>query len=324
MNMKRAVAVSFFLACTAFLISAGALAQYPSKPVRIVVPSPAGGPGDIFIRHLGQSLAKLLEQPVVVENIVGANGMIGAQAVANSAADGYTLLTGNFGTHAANPALYRKLPYDPVRDFTPISLLALFPYVLVVHPDTRTTTLVELVALARSQPGKLNYATSDAPAVVAMELLKRAYNFDVVQVPYKQTTQAVLDVITGKVNMMVLNLIQALPQIQAGKLRALASMTPRRVSPLPDVPSIGELGHEDLSLYGFLALYGPAGMPKEAVDRLNIAVRQALTQGDLKSLMAKQGVIVENGTSPNELAAFTAEQIVAWGRYIREAGIKAQ
>ncbi len=305
-------------------VAANAFAQaYPAKPVRLIVPTGPGSISDTVTRQVAQSLTPLLGQPFIVENRVGANGIIGAEAVAKSPGDGYTILMGNFSTHAANPALYAKLPYDPVRDFTPIAQTGRIPYVLIVNANVKATNFAELVALAKAQPGKLTYATGSAPSIVGMEAIKRAAGIDVLQVPYKTVPQAVPDLMAGQVDMIVADLGTTGVHIKSGKLRAIAAVTSARTPLLPDVPAIGELGIGGLDVVGWLGWFAAAGMPKDAVDRLHDALRQVLAPKEVRERGALLGIEVIT-TSPAELAAFTNEQLALWGRLIKEAGIKAE
>jgi tripartite-type tricarboxylate transporter receptor subunit TctC len=317
--MKRLLLV---VACAC--ICASAFAQgFPNKSLRIIVPTGPGSISDTFMRLLAANLTPLLGQPVVVENKVGANGIIGADTVAKAPADGHTILAGNFSTHAANPALYLKLPYDPVRDFAPIARIGAIPYLLVTAPNFPAANFAELVRLAQSKPGKLTYASGSSPSIVAMESIKRAANMDVLHVPYKTVVQAIPDVSTGQVDMMVADIGTASPQIKAGKLKALANVASRRTALLPELPAIAELGITGLDVVGFVGMYVAAGAPKEALDKLESAMRTALAQAGLKERMASLGVEVIM-TSQSELATFTGDQLALWGRLIKEAGIKPE
>ena len=297
--------------------------SFPSKPLKLVVPTGPGSASDTFSRMLATALGPALGQPVIVENRIGANGIIGAEAVARSPGDGYTILAGNFSTHAANPALYRKLPYDPIKDFAPIAQVALAPYLLVVGPDVPAKTFAELVAVARAQPGKLTYASGSAPSIVGMEAIKRIAGIDVLHIPYKTVPQAVPDVVSGKIDMIVADTVTSLPQIRAGKLRPIANVAARRTSLVPDVPSMPEVGVQGLDVIGCVSLYAAAGTPKEAIDKLVAALRPVIEKGDIKERMAALGLEVIM-TGPAELATYTAEQIEMWGRLIKEAGIKPE
>ncbi|MFM9887195.1 MAG: Bug family tripartite tricarboxylate transporter substrate binding protein [Burkholderiales bacterium] len=321
--MSRIACAGIALAVT-LIASVNVFAQgYPSKPVRLVVPTGPGSISDTVTRQVAQSLTTLLGQTFLVENRVGANGIIGADAVAKAPGDGYTILMGNFSTHAANPALYAKLPYDPVRDFTPIAQTGRIPYVLIVNPNVKAADFAGLVALAKAQPGKLTYATGSAPSIVGMESIKRAAGIDILQVPYKTVPQAVPDVIAGQVDMIVADLGTTGTHIRSGKLRAIATVTTARTPLLPDVPAIGELGISGLDVVGWLGWFATAGTPKDAIDRLHAALLQVLAPKDLREKGALLGIEVMT-TSPAELAAFTTEQLSLWGRLIKEAGIKAE
>lgn len=307
-----------------FLASANVLAQaFPAKPVRLVVPTGPGSISDTVTRQVAQSLTTLLGQPFVVENRVGANGIIGAETVARSQGDGYTILMGNFSTHAANSALYAKLPYDPVRDFTPIAQTGRIPYVLIVNANVKATTFVELIALAKARPGKLTYATGSAPSIVGMEAIKRAAGVNILQVPYKTVPQAVPDLMAGQIDMIVADLGTTGVHLRSGKLRAIATVTTVRSPLLPDVPAVGELGIGGLDVVGWIGWFAAAGMPKDAVERLHDALRQVLAPKEVRDKGALLGIEVIT-TTPAELAAFTAEQLATWGRLIKEAGIKAE
>jgi tripartite-type tricarboxylate transporter receptor subunit TctC len=322
--------MSFKQAAAAIIASSGVLAAGPTlaqtyltQPVRIVVPTGPGSVADTVTRLIGQGLSTQLSQTFIVENRVGANGIVGADAVAKAAPDGTTLIVGNVSTHAINAALYPKLPYDPVRDFTPVSLVGFVPYILVVSDGVAAKTPAELMALARSQPGKLTYATGSAPSIVAMEMIKRAAGVEVLQVNYKTVPQGMIDVLSGRIDMMVADTGVALPQIRSGKVRAVMTVASVRTPLLPDVPSLPEAGLPRLDVIGWWGWYAPAGTPAAAVNRVYEALVKVTAQKELRDRVAEFGAELKGGT-PAELMAFTQQQSEMYARIIKEAGIKPE
>jgi tripartite-type tricarboxylate transporter receptor subunit TctC len=322
--------MSFKQAAAAIIASSGVLAAGPTlaqtyltQPVRIVVPTGPGSVADTVTRLIGQGLSTQLSQTFIVENRVGANGIVGADAVAKAAPDGTTLIVGNVSTHAINAALYPKLPYDPVRDFTPVSLVGFVPYILVVSDGVAAKNPAELMALARSQPGKLTYATGSAPSIVAMEMIKRAAGVEVLQVNYKTVPQGMIDVLSGRIDMMVADTGVALPQIRSGKVRAVMTVASVRTPLLPDVPSLPEAGLPRLDVIGWWGWYAPAGTPAAAVNRVYEALVKVTAQKELRDRVAEFGAELKGGT-PAELMAFTQQQSEMYARIIKEAGIKPE
>jgi tripartite-type tricarboxylate transporter receptor subunit TctC len=303
-----------------------ALAQsYPTKAVRIIVPQAPGSASDIFTRLLGQKLGESLGQPVINDPRPGAGGMLGAEVAARAAPDGYTLLMGTNSTHGSNPALYAKLPYDPIRDFMPITLTVATPYVLVVHPSVPVTTLQQLIAFAKSKPAQLNYASAGNGSThhLCGELLKSMAGIDLVHVPYKGGPPANAAVLGGEMSMQFSSVASLQPNIKSGKLRALGVTTTRRSSLLPEVPTVSEAGlpgFEMLSWYGLLA---PAATPKAIVSRLNTETIKALGAPDVKSVVANQGSEVMSG-SPEQFADHIKAEIARIGKIAKVAGIKAE
>jgi tripartite-type tricarboxylate transporter receptor subunit TctC len=311
-------------ALAVLVLSTSALGQgYLTQPVKVVVPTGPGSIADTVTRLISQGLTTHLGQPFIVENKVGANGIVGADAVAKAAADGTTLIVGNVSTHAINAALYAKLPYDPVEDFSPVSLVGFVPYVLVVANGVPVKTPAELVAHAKSQPGKLTYATGSAPSIVAMEMLKRAAGIDVLQINYKTVPQGLADVIAGRIDMIVADTGVAIPQIKNGKVRAVVAMTSERSPLLPGVPSLPEAGLPKLDVIGWWGWYAPAGTPQAAISRIHQALVKVTAQEDLRKRVSEFGAELRGG-SPAELTAFTREQSAMYARIIKEAGIKAE
>jgi tripartite-type tricarboxylate transporter receptor subunit TctC len=302
-----------------------ALAQsYPAKPIRLLIPFAAGSATDTVGRVFGQKIGEILGQPVVVENKPGANGTIAAAEVARSAPDGYTLLVGTNTTNAVIRMLMKNVPYDPERDFSPISFLGVLPQVVTVNNNVPTKTLAELIAYARSNPGKVNYAWSNSSQRVSSEMLASMAGVELYNVPYKSSPQAMTDLMSGEVQLYICDMIVALPQIKAGKARALAVTTSTRASVLADVPTVAEAGPlPGYEVIGIFALYGPAGMPAELVEKLNDAVRKASADADLRNRLGALGLEVQP-TSPEQLAARMRQEMQSWTKVAKQAGIEPQ
>jgi tripartite-type tricarboxylate transporter receptor subunit TctC len=318
-GLAAAVALSAALCCA----SGAALAQaaFPNKPVTIVVPFPAGGALDIVARSLAEEMRKTLGQPVVVDNRVGAGGTVGAASVARAAPDGYTILFGSVATHAIGPGLYRNLSYDALKDFAPITQLTAAPLLLASSGTLNVKTAAELMAAVRAQPGKLNYAsTGNGTAVhLAGAMLQSAGRLDVLHVPYKGGPQAVNALITGEVAFMVANVELVLPQVAGGKVRALAVTGNRRLTALPDVPTMAEAGISGVEASTWFGLFAPAGTPKEVVDRLQRDAATALRT--LKDSFAGRGDDAV-GSTPDEFAAHVRAEHAKWGKVIKDMGVK--
>src|SRR6266700_8099210 len=274
------------LALAMFLASLAVLGQdYPSKPIRLIVPFTAGGGNDSVARLVGKSLSDSLGQQLVIDNRPGAGGVLGAEIAAKAAPDGYTLFLGGVGSHAVNPNLNDRLPYDPIRDFAPVALLAQAPLVLVVHPSVPAESFKAFVALARSRPGQLNYASNGngSSSHLAAVMFDSMTGVDMVHVPYKGLSPALTDLLSGRVQLMFSSVVAILPHINAGKLRGLAVTGRRRLPSMPDLPTIAESGlpaYEAGSWYGVLA---PAGTPREIVARLNAELVKALAQPEVRT-----------------------------------------
>jgi tripartite-type tricarboxylate transporter receptor subunit TctC len=298
--------------------------EYPTRPVRIVVPSPPGGGTDIVARVLGQHFSKALGQTFFVENKPGAGNMIGIEAVARSPGDGYTLLV-VASTLALNSVLFKKVPYDPVRDFAPITLAATAPNVLIVHPSLPAQSLAGFIALAKRKPGALSYGTPGIGTSphLSMELLKSMAGIDVVHVPYRGTAAAMTDVIGGQIAATFANALSAKPQVDAGRVRALAVSGPRRIDALPAVPSVAEAGvpgYEAMQWYGLAA---PTGTPAAVIARLHAEAVKALHSDDMKEKLALDGA-QPVGSSPAEFAALIKSELEKWTRVARDAEIPPQ
>jgi tripartite-type tricarboxylate transporter receptor subunit TctC len=299
--------------------------EYPAKPVRIIVPLAPGGLGDQLSRVVAQKLGPATKQPVIVENRTGGGGIIGAEAAAKAAPDGYTLFTGLHNTQAILPHLYARLPYDPVKDFTPVILMATVPNVLVVHPSLPVKSVKELVALARTKRGDLTYASQGVGSSghIAAELFKLTAKVDIVHVPYKGAAPALQDLMGGHVMMMFDITVFALPNMRAGKVRALAVATAERLAVAPELPTMAEAGMPEVQGGAWFALFAPAGTPRPVIDWWNREARRALSEPDARDRFVSQGAALPLGT-PENLAAFVTADSQRWGRVIRSAGIKLE
>jgi tripartite-type tricarboxylate transporter receptor subunit TctC len=313
--------------CAAAMLAFAPLAAaqaYPSKPVRLVIPFAAGSATDTVGRVFGQKLGEILGQPFVVENKPGANGTIAASDVARAAPDGYTLLVGTNTTNAVIRMMMKNVPYDPERDFTPISFLGVLPQVVTVSNNVPAKTLAELITYARSNPGKVTYAWSNSAQRVSAEMLASMAGIQLYNVPYKLSPQAMTDLISGEVQLYITDMIVALPQIQGGKARALAVTTSTRAGVLPDVPTVAEAGPlPGFEVIGIFALYGPAGMPADLVSKLNDAVRKAGQDADLRKRLGALGLEIQPST-PEELAARMRREMQNWTKVAAQAGIEPQ
>jgi len=301
-----------------------ALAAWPDKPVRLIVPAAAGGTTDIASRLVGKRLGEVLGQPVVVENRAGGAGIIGAQALRQAAPDGYTLMMGNIGPNAINYGLYKQLPYR-AEDFAPITLVVSVPNVLVVNPKVPAKSVAELVALAKAQPGKLSFASSGTGQSVHLsgELFKKRAGIDIIHVPYKGAAPAVADLVAGQVTMMVDNLPSSMAQIQAGKLHPLAVTSATRVPELPDVPTMKEAGFDDFQVTAWFGLVAPAGTPPALVSRLQKAVAAILAEPEVKTRLAELGGM-PGGDTPEHFGNFINAERVRWAKVVKDTGIPLQ
>ena len=317
MKAVFSLAIGLLAACGA------ALAQpaFPTKPITLVVPFPLGGALDIVARALAEEMRKPLGQPVVVENRAGAGGTLGSGVVARAAPDGYTILLGSVATHAIGPAVYRNLTYDALKDFAPITQVTSSPLLVASSAKLAATTLPELLATVRVQPGKLNYAsTGNGTAVhLAGEVLKSTAGLDVLHVPYKGGSEAMTALMTGEAAYMVVNVELALPQVRGGKVRALAVTGSRRLAARPDVPTLREAGVSGADVSTWFGLFAPAGTPKAAVDRLQRDAATALQV--LAEKFAAQGDEAV-GSTPDQFAAFVRTEHARWGKVIKDFGVK--
>ena len=306
--------------------AASALAQgnYPDRPVRIIVPFPAGGPADALARIVGERLAQSLGKPFVIENKAGAGGNIGMEQGARAAPDGYTLTLAPVGNLTVAPALYAKLPYDPVKDVAPITVLAAVPNILIVHPSVPAKTVAELIALAKAKPGSLNYASPGNGSIphLAAELFKRVAGVDVVHVPFNGVAPATNAVLSGEVQMFFAQSSSALPQWRAGKVVALGVATRKRLASAPELPTIAEQGFPDFEATSWYGLVAPAGTPSSIVERLHGEIVRALALPEVRERIAGLGAETV-GNSPSEFAAMQKAEAARWIKIAREANIHA-
>ncbi|WP_432767430.1 Bug family tripartite tricarboxylate transporter substrate binding protein [Roseateles cavernae] len=312
------------LLLAALSLSPAALAQaYPAKPLTFVVPFAAGSATDQLARALGQSLGEQSRQTVVVDNKAGASGMLAAQAVARAPADGYTVLITTNTTHAANEHLYKKLGYDPVKDFTPITALGKGGQVLVVNLASPYKSVAELLAQARKTPGKLSFGSGSSSSRVAGEMLQQLAGVQLLHVPYKSNPQAVTDLLGGQIDLMITDTATGLPQIRGGKLRGLAVSINKRMALLPELPTIAEAGVPGYDMGYWFAAYTPAGTPPVVVQRLQELLAKAVQSPAAKSFFESSGAEPYT-TTPEGLAQFQREEALKWGRIIKAAGIEAE
>jgi tripartite-type tricarboxylate transporter receptor subunit TctC len=324
MHLKIFVCRLAAILCLAGLALSGPVCaqNYPAKPVKIIVPFPPGGPADVLGRIFADKLGATWSQPVVVDNRAGAAGNIGSEVTARSAADGYTILLAA-SSHVTNGGLYSKLPYDPIRDFTPISQVAYYSLVLVVHPSVAASTLKELIALAKANPGKLSMASAGngTPTHLTAELFRRATGIDFVHVPYKGAAPATNDLLAGQAQLMFNNPVSALPQVRAGRLRALATTGVTRSPITAEIPTVAESGYPGFEAGTWFAFLGPAGIPRDIVTKLSTDIMAVLQVADVRARLAAMAV-EPIGTTPEQLAAIMHSDLEKWTRVIRAADIK--
>lgn len=315
------------LAALAMLAATAAQAAdvYPTKPVRIIVPFPPGGPADVLARTVGDKLAASLGQPVVVDNRPGAGGNIGMELAAKAPPDGHTLVLAPAGNLTVNPSLYRSVPYDVGRDFAPVTVIAAVPNVLVVNPQVPARDVAELIAYAKANPGRLNYSSPGAGsgAHLAGELLKSSAAIDIVHVPYSGIAPAVTAVVAGDVQMMFAAAPTALPQVTGGKLRALAVAGPKRIATAPALPTMDESGLPGFDVTSWYSIVAPTGTPPAVVDRLQKEIAKALEMPDVKAKLAGLGAEPIANTPP-EFAAMIRSETAKWGKIVKDANIKVE
>lgn len=315
------------LALAALLPAVPAAAQpagYPNKPIRWIVAYPAGGGSDFLARQLAPQLGKQLGQTLVIENRPGAAGIIGTDAAAKAAPDGYTIVTGDNGAMVFHTAMYKKLPYDP-KDFAPVGFMARFPLIVAVHPASGFTSMKQLLDEVKKNPAKYTYASpgTGSPHHLAMELLKERTGSFIVHVPYRGTALALQDVMANQVPMMVVDTAGGLSQIRAGKIKALAVMSPKRIATLPDVPTLDELGIKGFDVSAWQGLFVPKGTPPEIVHRLTAEMQKAIATPEVKAKLEEFGLEVAPSDGP-ALAQFIERETVFWHKLIRERHLSAE
>ena len=314
------------VATLALAAAAHAAAQaWPSKPIRLVVPFPPGGAVDFYARVVQQPLSEVLGQTVVIDNKAGASGMVGAEAVAKSPPDGYTLLLGNIASLAINVGIYPKMPYDPLKDFTPIVRTVDVNYVLVVHPSVPAKSVPELIAYAKANPGKLSYGSAGSGSLphLGTELFKAQTGTDMVHVPYKGGGPMVTDLLGGSVHLVIADQANLMPHVQSGKLRALAVATPKRSPNAPDLPTIAETGLAGFDATAWQGLVGPAGMPPDVVKRLNEAFNKVMAMPAVREKLVGGGLEPVGGT-PEQFGSFIGSEIAKWTKIAKDVGAKAE
>jgi len=305
------------------VLSAGQAQTYPAKPVRIIVPYAAGGTSDILARQLGPKLSEAWGQPVVVENKPGANGNVGADVVAKSAADGYTLLLTDLGGLVISASVYPQLPFNPAKDFTPVIMVSYSPHVLAVHPSVPAENVQQLVALAKSQPGRLNFAISGlggAPHLAGIEFAQRT-GVQWTYIPYKGGSDAVAAVAASQADVLFNGMLATWPTVQGGRLRALAISSAQRVPSAPDTPTVAEQGLSGFETGSFQGVVGPANMARDTVAKVNTELGRILATAEMRERFAKQGTEVRSGT-PESLGTWLREEQARWARVVKQSGAK--
>lgn len=322
--MKRNFLKSVVALSCGLLVSLAHGQSYPNKPIRLIVPFPPGGGNDVIARVVAQKLSERLGQQVIVDNRAGANGIVGLQALMQSPPDGYTLAVGAAGPLAVNPSLYDKLPYDPLKDFSPITNMVNYPLLLVVHPSVPAKSTQDLVNLAKAKPKQLYFASpgSGNSGHLAGELLNSMANVQTVHVPYKGQGPALSDLISGQVQMLYSSIPSVLPQVKSGQLNALAVGSAKRVPSLPDIPTISESGVPGYEAYSWVGMVAPAKTPKDIVNRLNREIVDILKQKDVSEKLNQQGALPV-GDTPEQFSAYIKAEIEKWGAVVRTANIKA-
>lgn len=309
------VAIAAALACSSALAQ-----QYPNKPIRLIVPFPPGGAAELGARIFTQPLSQQLGQPVVIETRPGGEGIIASDAARKAEPNGYTLYYGTATGMSYAPAAKKVPPYDPVKDFTPISLVGIFGFFVFSHPSMPVKTIQDLVGYARAHPGKIFYGTGNATSILATAQFAALNKLDVVHVPYKGDGPLSLDIIAGRVNFTLATPGTLAPQVKDGKLRVLATLLPTRNPLLPDAPTMTEAGLHAVSITPWGGLFGPPGLPKEVVDRVGREIRIVLAKPEVKEALGKLA-FEPRGSSPEELSAFVTEQLAAYGRVTKQVGL---
>ena len=322
--MKK-ILFALLLAVPALTAPSAMAQQYPSKPIVLVVPFAPGGTSELISRLVAQKLTERLGQQVVVENRPGAAGNIAMEQVARAAPDGYTLILGHIGTLAVNPAMFPKLPYDAIKDFAPVSLIAAVPNIVTVNPAVPAKTLKEFLDLARAKPGSINYgsAGNGSAGHLAMEYLKRIAKTDMVHVPYKGTGPMLTDLLAGQTQATFTGSSPLIPHIKSGKLRALAVGSAVRIPSLPEVPTVAESGFAGFETSQWYGIIAPAKTPPAIIQKLSVEIAQVMKQPDVIARLSGDGTVMI-GSTPNEFAAYISKEMKRWGEVVHDANIKAE
>ena len=320
---KSSKAVAVVFAALALALGLPAEAQYPNKPIRLILHFPAGGLADAVCRVLAGPLSQQLGQPILVENRPGADGAIAGELIARSAPDGYTLFFATNSPMSAVPALRKTPPYDPSADFTPLSMIGRFPFFVFAYPGVPARNLAELIDYARANPGKLNYGTGNTTSIVATAQLMMLAKIQMVHVPYKGDAPTMNDLITGRLHLSIASTSPAAPLAKEGKLRVLATLLTRRSPLFPDAPTMAESGFPQFSMASWGGMFGPANLPRDIVERLAREFNTAIQRPEVRDPLDKYGFELQ-GSTPQELGVFVKEQLEAWKRGVREAGIQPE
>ena len=311
------------LLCLAFGASVAQAQGYPTAPVTLVVPFAAGSGTDSVARAVGQKLSERLKQPVLIDNKPGASAQLGAQFVAKAKPDGYTLFMTTNTSHSANPSLYSNLKYDPIKDFTPIARVGELPFALAVHPSVPAKSMKELIDYGKAHPGKLSYATPNSTSLVASETIKRIARVDMLSVPYKSSPQAMTDLVSGQVQLYVVDLGSGMAMLKTDKVRTLGITTAEPSTLLPGVAPIGQTV-QGFALTSWNGIFGPAGLPPAVVERLHTELQAVLADKELQDRLSQIGFQVWPSKTPDEFARYVADQLSHWGSLIKQAGIRAE
>ena len=298
--------------------------SYPSKPIRMIVPSAPGSGPDIMARAIGQKLTEALGQTIVIDDKPGAGGIIGSEAAAKASPDGYTLIMSNAGAHTVNPGLYAKLPYDPVKDFAPVTLVALAPNILIVHPTLPVRNVKDLIALAKAKPGELTFGSggNGSTAHLSGEMFKTMAGINIVHIPFKGSPAAVIGVIAGQIALAIPNIPPALPHVRSGKLKALAVTTAKRAAGVPDLPTVAEAGLPGYEATAWFGVLAPAATPPQIIARLNAAIVKIAHAREMQERLTAEGADAV-GNTPEQFAQIIKSDIAKWAKVIKASGARA-
>ena len=327
MNLRATSRILGAIACLGIAIAAShssAQQAYPTKPIRMICPFPPGGTTDVVARLVAQKLTEAWKEQVIVDNRTGAGGIIGTELAAKAPADGYTVLLGSITTHAVNPALYKKLNFDPVKDFIPVSLVVSSPQLLAVHPSVAAKSVRDLISLAKAKPGQLNYASAGVGTSphLTFELFKSMAGIEATHVPYKGTGPAITELIGGQVQMMITGVVALMPHVKSGKLRGLAVTSAKRVAALPDLPTVAESGVPKFDVSSWFGVFLPSGTPKPIVTKMNQEIRKIVEIPDVRQKLISLGADPETNT-PEEFSAYVKSEMAKWGKVVRDTGATA-